>query len=1453
MQRVSRAIPDLQATAVLSTNGRHKLKGFKSLASIAYAIQQDGSPDDFVRKLWPPAAGSSEAIVSPAAAFARRLVVQTQAVAHPPAPPAPVPGPSLPSAPAAKISAAAAETMREKCITDYPGELLSPANTPSVEFLNRLRSELDAPTSLWIPWRLRTSESDLQHFPPAPFGRTGVPDPVVAQSSAPTSGPVEPTLRRHLGLLTTAFAFLGDLHLRAGKMLLEAFVAAAVEQPIDTTLRPPSMQEVIAAERTVWSNVATLMRDEKWSLPDSVTEITVTRHMLPNILVARPRSIPAPPVREPGLRNLDRTRPEDAPERPPKKPRPTPKGKAKAEAKATGKKPISELWDDSWHSVDESGKEICRRFCVVSPTPCGPCPPTSSVTRPDAPLVVGPLAPSDTRARPRSPRRTRLGFSFSFVPPRVPLGRRIGCPAPPTQHTVSGPPPAPETLTQTLPEPVSHPAPCKHRLFLDLFSGSSAPLSRAVAALGLDRISPIDCLHGEHVDLLDPDTQTSLRRLCSSGLIAVAAAAPPCSSFSRSRLRPGGPPAVRTPAHPSGIPRPSPRQQAELDSSDRLHTFTRELLTLVMLAGGIAILENPASSLLWLVPGCRSWIRHHCMHSVEVAACSHALDYRKSWLFVSNFSDLRSLASVCQHPPGSHATTSGRRTASGAFLTRDTACYPSSLCSALADLFKPLLSSHTGEIPFRSWHSLLPATLFWPIPANRVEDGAGTCSSASWSVPRGADCFGSLRKAWCARILSGDFLSKFQAKLSSGSKAPPLSDPELAPFLDDLRSFLRLSAPDFDTLLSVPPGQPFRLFLLEALLSVFKDPDTSFVDLLTEGVPLGVDSEMPSCPTLFPPAGQSAPTMDLTHCSSSWGSALSDQASVDSLLSEEISEGWVREIPGGLDELTARYQQTAVGKLGLVKSPGRPDRLVVDSSVSGVTEHTSLPNKSANPSISGIRQCLPPEHAIEWLIALILDVSKAHRRIKIRDSDRGLLCFFHRNRLYQCLTLNFGARASGFYWSRMAGLLTRLLHRLVFVKHCLLIYVDDLIALLSGPSGPVWAALMCIMLLILRVPMSWHKAYLGPRPTWIGWSICLHSLSATMEAPKLDRLRDLLAKIRGSDSVPLHLLRKLTGKLLWVCSLFRPFRPSLAPLYSDQGKPPVVHVALSPAKWASFRSKLDSHLVLQSDVGLASCPKLCTLISVSGREVSSLSQVPVSFPGERRTWISVRMPPESDRKLSKESLAVLDMWHACLADAPPTFPLPLAREFPCQAFADACADAQHAGIGGFVTLPSGKTAWFQHRFSASELTALFPWFPVGTSPQACIAAWELLGQIALLWVIGLLIPVSLHPIHVVTRCDNSPSDSASWKGLSTARGICSLLPAYFAWQRAFCISTYIDHVPGFQNTVADGLSRGADPTTFGLRPGDRVDIPWALISLPPRPSYHPSSALNLSLFPAMDF
>ena len=141
-------------------------KGFRTIASVAYAIPAQGSPDDFLRVLWPPADPSdTTALLTPSTSFARRLLVQSRALIHPSAPAPATPASTQPDpASAPKGSAVTAETLRQKFMENYTGAILSPANTPSVEFLSRLRSELDKPTTLWVPWRFRTSEQDLQNF-----------------------------------------------------------------------------------------------------------------------------------------------------------------------------------------------------------------------------------------------------------------------------------------------------------------------------------------------------------------------------------------------------------------------------------------------------------------------------------------------------------------------------------------------------------------------------------------------------------------------------------------------------------------------------------------------------------------------------------------------------------------------------------------------------------------------------------------------------------------------------------------------------------------------------------------------------------------------------------------------------------------------------------------------------------------------------------------------------------------------------------------------------------------------------------------------------------------------------------------------------------------------------------------------------------------------------------------
>ena len=145
--------------------------------------------------------------------------------------------------------------------------------------------------------------------------------------------------------------------------------------------------------------------------------------------------------------------------------------------------------------------------------------------------------------------------------------------------------------------------------------------------------------------------------------------------------------------------------------------------------------------------------------------------------------------------------------------------------------------------------------------------------------------------------------------------------------------------------------------------------------------------------------------------------------------------------------------------------------------------------------------------------------------------------------------------------------------------------------------------------------------------------------------------------------------------------------------------------------------------------------------------------------------------------------------------------LMLPPKFECTSFADACTDAVSVGMGGFVRLPDSRQLFFQTTFTKTQMLGLFPWLPPDCSLQSYIATWELAAQSALLLLLHQLLGEGHLPIHTVFRCDNSASESASWKGLSMAVGLCSVLRSFFRLQERLCISVHIDHVPGFQTRL----------------------------------------------------
>ena len=214
--------------------------------------------------------------------------------------------------------------------------------------------------------------------------------------------------------------------------------------------------------------------------------------------------------------------------------------------------------------------------------------------------------------------------------------------------------------------------------------------------------------------------------------------------------------------------------------------------------------------------------------------------------------------------------------------------------------------------------------------------------------------------------------------------------------------------------------------------------------------------------------------------------------------------------------------------------------------------------------------------------------------------------------------------------------------------------------------------------------------------------------------------------------------------------------------------------------YQTLRSSLSADLRVTAPLPLAAVPVGCKLLRVAHTPVTSLKDVPEHI-SSRRVWVQVSNPLRPERELSPESQEVIRMWLS-VASAPQPFRTLLFRPlFVCDAYADACADSASAGLGGFIRLPDGRQACFAQTLSASQLHDFFPWFPADASPQHCVAAWEMLAQVALLWILSRLLPPGHAPFHVVFRTDNSPSQSAAWKGLTLARGMCLFLRSLSTW------------------------------------------------------------------------
>ena len=721
---------------------------------------------------------------------------------------------------------------------------------------------------------------------------------------------------------------------------------------------------------------------------------------------------------------------------------------------------------------------------------------------------------------------------------------------------------------------------CKPRFFLDLFSGAKAPVSTAGKKHLVDMFEPIDIIH-DH-DLLDDDKFFEAMMLAESGLIGAGVAAPFCCKHSRATLRRPGPRPVRTPEFLDGVPSNSVARQLSVQESSLIHGRSRFILSAINRGGGLIILENPGSSMTWLDDHMVAWVHSEAPYAAHAHACQFDVDRAKVWCFVSNRSEISMLARSCTHGPKAHMSIVGQRLPDGAFLSRLRlrAEYPPSLAAALATLVSQFTSCKGRLLTLPQWRSMIPVG---PTLTSRIEDGGGLPSTTLQGATQSSN-FDQLREAWFQRLCNSKDCLKIFAHLQKRSRDPPLTKTELSPYIADMVKWLGLQD-HADDVLAVTPGQPLRLKLLKHLALAMRGPDVQFLDTLQVGVTLGVNEQLQPSPAWPLNTDCTSEPVPLQDCTSSWKSARDNHSLVQDLVQDEVQSGFVAHVPGGIEELKSKFKRTAVGKLGVVITEGRAPRLVVDSSISNVTANTVLPNHMLLPRINDIIiRCTPTEMPQDQLIQLTRDVSKAHRRILIHPVDQGLLCFHVGDQLYRCLTLNFGARASGFYWSRVAGLMVRVGHCLLDHHHTLWQYVDDLLAWLHRQSATLWSSALVILYMILGAPFSWHKAALAQQLAWIGWTICVRTWTVQIPAEKLSKIYTQIHNILKSTHVDVKDLQSVVGRLLWLTAAWHHLRPLQIPLYKALRTIPTTMVGIDQVSCASLLDMVSENLLLTSSL-----------------------------------------------------------------------------------------------------------------------------------------------------------------------------------------------------------------------------------------------------------------------------
>ena len=202
----------------------------------------------------------------------------------------------------------------------------------------------------------------------------------------------------------------------------------------------------------------------------------------------------------------------------------------------------------------------------------------------------------------------------------------------------------------------------------------------------------IDILADPGFDLLGDELFSRLRAAAWGGWIDGYHGGPPCSTWSKARWAPNGPPPVRSRARPYGLPNLSAARQRECHKGSELFLRHLDVLDGVVSNGGSGTTEHPVDpgkppfSSIFATPQYRAFQKRHAEAELVVTdQCMRGAATRKQTMVGGCLDNLFSLEAYCVHGPHKRPTASLLE--DGSFTSKGTEAYPSTFYRDLAALF----------------------------------------------------------------------------------------------------------------------------------------------------------------------------------------------------------------------------------------------------------------------------------------------------------------------------------------------------------------------------------------------------------------------------------------------------------------------------------------------------------------------------------------------------------------------------------------------------------------------------------------------------------------------------------------------------------------------------------------------------------------------------------------------